>query len=67
MSKSAAAIIKQMNLLEAHIGVHILIRTNHGTRLTDAGKSLYKVSQFLMQYYEEVSQRAGQIVSMSSV
>ncbi|MDF2870192.1 MAG: LysR family transcriptional regulator [Anaerocolumna sp.] len=57
---SATAIMKQMNFLEACVGVPLLIRTNHGIQLTDAGKSLYKDARFLMQYSEEAVQRARQ-------
>ena len=57
---SSTAIMKQMNLLEACIGIPLLIRTNHGVQLTDAGKSLYKDARFLMQYSEEAVQRARQ-------
>jgi DNA-binding transcriptional LysR family regulator len=34
---SSTALMKQMNVLEAQIGVQLLIRTNHGIRATDAG------------------------------
>ncbi|SHL58343.1 DNA-binding transcriptional regulator, LysR family [Anaerocolumna jejuensis DSM 15929] len=57
---SSTAIMKQMNLLETYIGIPLLIRTNHGVQLTDAGKSLYKDARFLMQYSEEAVQRARQ-------
>ena len=37
---SSTALMKQMNVLEAHVGVQLLIRTNHGIRATKAGISL---------------------------
>ena len=49
---SSTALMKQMNVLEAHIGVQLLIRTNHGIRATDAGISFYHDAKFLMQYSE---------------
>jgi DNA-binding transcriptional LysR family regulator len=52
--------MKQMNVLEAQIGVQLLIRTNHGIRATDAGKSFYYDAKFLMQYSEKAIVRARQ-------
>ena len=33
---SATAVMKQMNQLEAHLGLHLLERTNHGVVLPPA-------------------------------
>lgn len=57
---SSTALMKQMNVLEAHIGVQLLIRTNHGIRATDAGKSFYYDAKFLLQYSEKAMVRARQ-------
>ena len=57
---SSTALMKQMNVLEAQIGVQLLIRTNHGIRATDAGKSFYYDAKFLMQYSEKAVVRARQ-------
>ncbi|BCL79146.1 LysR family transcriptional regulator [Ktedonobacteria bacterium brp13] len=57
---SSTALMKQMNVLEAHIGVQLLIRTNHGIRATDAGISFYHDAKFLMQYSEKAVVRARQ-------
>ena len=55
---SPTAIMKQMNALEQHIGLPLLIRTNQGIRLTEAGKSIYKDAKVMMQYSRESIQRA---------
>ena len=57
---SSTALMKQMNVLEAHVGVQLLIRTNHGIRATDAGMSFYHDAKFLMQYAEKAVVRAHQ-------
>ncbi|MBB6733426.1 LysR family transcriptional regulator [Cohnella zeiphila] len=50
---SPTAVMKQMNLLEKQVGVPLLIRTNHGIGLTEAGKSFQKDAAFMLQYFQE--------------
>lgn len=57
---SSTALMKQMNVLEAHVGVQLLIRTNHGIRATKAGISFYHDAKFLLQYSEKAVVRARQ-------
>lgn len=57
---SSTAIMKQMNILEEHIGLQLLIRTPRGIQLTEAGKSVYKDAKFMIQYSEEAIDRAYQ-------
>lgn len=57
---SPTALMKQMNVLEAQIGVQLLIRTNHGIRATDAGASFYHDARSLLQYSEKAVIRARQ-------
>ena len=57
---SSTALMKQMNVLEAQVGVQLLIRSNHGIRATDAGISLYHDAKFLVQYSEKAIVRARQ-------
>ena len=57
---SSTALMKQMNVLEARVGVQLLIRTNHGIRATDAGISFYYDAKFLMQHSEKAVIRARQ-------
>ncbi len=63
---SSTALMKQMNVLEAQIGVQLLIRTNHGIRATDAGISFYHDAKFLMQYSEKAIVRAHQAANKNS-
>lgn len=55
---SPTAVMKQMNLLEAQLGVALLLRTNHGIRLTAAGESIYKDAKFMLSYAEKAIERA---------
>jgi DNA-binding transcriptional LysR family regulator len=57
---SSTALMKQMNVLEAQIGVQLLIRTNHGIRATNAGISFYHDAKYMMQYSEKAIMRARQ-------
>jgi DNA-binding transcriptional LysR family regulator len=52
--------MKQMNVLEAEVGVQLLVRTNHGIRPTDAGASFYQDAKFLTQYAEKTIIRTRQ-------
>lgn len=55
---SSAAIIKQINLLEAELGVHLFERTRRGLTLTKAGTSLYNDAKFITRYCREAVTRA---------
>lgn len=52
------AVIKQINLLEASIGVKLFERTHRGLTLTKAGKSLYQDTKYIIQYCRESVIRA---------
>ena len=60
---SSTALMKQMNVLEAQVGVQLLIRTNHGIRATNAGNSFYYDAKFLVQYSEKATTRARQVAN----
>jgi DNA-binding transcriptional LysR family regulator len=60
---SSTALMKQMNVLEARVGVQLLIRTNHGIRATKAGISFYHDTKFLLQYAEKAMVRARQVAN----
>ncbi|MDO4649718.1 MAG: LysR family transcriptional regulator [Eubacteriales bacterium] len=55
---SSTAVMKQMNQLEAHIGLPLLVRTNHGIKMTEAGESLYEDAKFMLRYSEQAIGRA---------
>ncbi len=55
---SPTAIMKQMNLLEQHIGLSLMVRTSQGITLTNAGESLYKDAKAIIQFSGEAIDRA---------
>ena len=52
------AVIKQINLLEACLGVKLFERTHRGLILTKAGKSLYQDTKYVIQYCRDSVTRA---------
>lgn len=62
---SATAVMKQINALEAHLGLKLLVRTNQGIRLTSAGDSIYKDAKFLFEYSAKAISRARQRMASS--
>ena len=46
---SAPAIIQQINLLEASCGFKLFARSNHGVKLTPAGRSLYEDAKTIIR------------------
>ena len=44
------AVVKQVNLLESSLGLTLFTRTHRGLVLTEAGKSLYKDSKYIIRY-----------------
>lgn len=52
------AVIKQINLLEADLGVKLFERTHRGLKLTKAGVSLYNDSKYIIQYCRDSVVRA---------
>lgn len=52
------AVMKQLNLLERKLDVKLFIRTYKGLALTEAGKSLYNDTKYIMQYCKDSVVRA---------
>ncbi len=52
------AIIKQINSLEAELGVTLFVRTHRGLQLTKAGESLYRDAKYLIEYSRKAVARA---------
>ncbi len=52
------AVIKQINLLEANLGIKLFVRTHRGLILTDSGKSLYQDAKYIIQYCKDSVVRA---------
>lgn len=52
------AVIKQINLLEADLGVKLFERSHRGLTLTKAGQSLYNDSKYVIRYCKDSVLRA---------
>ncbi len=55
---SPPAVIKQVNLLESSLNLQLFIRTHRGLILTEAGKSLYHDTKYIIQYCRDSVNRA---------
>lgn len=53
-----SAVIKQINLLEASLGVKLFIRNHRGLILTESGKSLYRDAKYIVRFCGEAAIRA---------
>lgn len=62
---SSPAIIQQINLLEDTCGFKLFLRTNHGVKLTPAGKSLYNDAKNLIKLSEDALQSARVLAKSS--
>lgn len=47
---SSTAIMKQMNALERHLNLSLLVRTPTGIQLTEEGKIIYRDAKFMIDY-----------------
>lgn len=55
---SSPAVIKQINLLEASVGVTLFVRTHRGLTLTPEGESMYRDAKHIIAYCQEAIERA---------
>lgn len=55
---SPPAVIKQINLLEAKLGITIFVRTHRGLSLTKAGESLYHDAKYMIEFCKQSIDRA---------
>ena len=55
---SAPAVIKQINSLEASLGMKLFDRTHRGLVVTEAGQSIYNDAKYIIGYCKESVQRA---------
>ena len=46
---SSPALLQQVNLLERRCGFKLFLRSNHGVKLTAAGKSLYEDAKTIIR------------------
>lgn len=59
------AIIKQINHLEADLGLKLFVRTHQGLLLTEAGKSLYQDGKYIIAYCQDSVLRAKNAIEPS--
>ena len=62
---SAPAIIQQINLLEASCGFQLFIRSNHGVKLTPAGRSLYEDAKTIIRLSQDALTKARRLAESS--
>ncbi len=62
---SPPAVIKQINSLEASLGVQLFSRTHRGLIVTEAGKSIYKDATYIINYCRESVKRAKDSMILS--
>ena len=55
---TSTAVLKQINTLEAELGVTLFNRTHRGLVLTRAGESIYKDAKYMMEYSRKAIARA---------
>ena len=62
---SPPAVIKQINLLEESLELQLFVRTHRGLILTEAGKSLYQDTKYIIQYCKDSVTRAKNAMQKS--
>ena len=62
---SAPAVIQQINLLEASCGFKLFIRSNHGVKLTPAGRSLYEDARTIIRLSQDALNKARSLAESS--
>lgn len=55
---SPTAVMKQLNALERHLGLRLVVRTNEGVTLTAAGEALLQDARFLKSYSRKALEAA---------
>ncbi|WP_195542540.1 LysR family transcriptional regulator [Massiliimalia timonensis] len=63
---SPTAVMKQINTLENHLGLKLLLRTPQGVRLTPAGDVIYKDARFLFEYSKRSIENARKLTQVES-
>lgn len=57
---SPTAVMKQINALEKHLKLKLLLRSAHGVHLTPAGEVIYRDARFLFDYSRRSIEQARQ-------
>ncbi len=63
---SPPAVIKQINLLEESLDLQLFVRTHRGLMLTEAGKSLFQDTKYIIQYCKDSVTRAKNAMQNST-
>ena len=58
-----ASVMNQINKLEGNVGVKLVERTNQGTHLTTAGRSLYQDAKQLISFADTAIKKAQQLAA----
>ena len=56
-----ASVMNQMNKLESIVGVKLIERTNQGTHLTAAGRSIYQDAKQMIEFADEAVKKARRL------
>ena len=59
---TSPAVIKQITSLEASLDLQLFVRSPRGLKLTEAGKSIYRDAQYVVQYCKDAVVRAKNAV-----
>lgn len=62
---SSPALLQQINLLEARCGFKLFVRSNHGVKLTAAGKSLYEDVKTIIRLSGDALEKAARLSERS--
>ena len=63
---SSTAVMKQMNLMEEDLGLSLLERTNHGIKLTEVGKQIYKDCKYIINYSNKAIKSAKKLQNQNN-
>ena len=64
---TTVSVMKQINALENHIGVKLLVRTNHGVKLTLAGETVYKTGKQIIELSDNTIKKLQKIKTNMTV
>lgn len=63
---SPNAVMKQINRLEAHLGVTLFVRSNRGLALTEAGEVICQDAKYLIRHSRETLERARSVATRAA-
>lgn len=63
---SPNAVMKQINLLESHLGLTLFVRSNHGLILTEVGELIYRDAKYMIRRSQKTMEQARALASKKS-